>query len=259
MYSNSGYPPEFTNNPFVDDPSNPRTRFPDLSTPPSAALPSGQYVSWMQTPAAGPGYQPQPQHSMLYQYNQQPYGAVPNMGGQHGYFNPSQLPTQSQFQPSSSFGQQLTHQINGSGYGYLHGQNAAPAGPGDNFRTPQQQVISQFDPYGAIGQGWDGRNQSQSLQPNPSNPSSTTSSTSNPHPRDYIRTHKAELEIWDTYSWKQLFSTFESLKGAWETRKNELEGRVAQLQAQLQYGGGGYYAGQIQQEQARLQEVSLSF
>jgi len=77
------------------------------------------------------------------------------------------------------------------------------------------------------------------------------SSTGQLHPREYIRTHKAEIESWDTYAWKQLLGTFDTLKDAWEKRKKEIEGNIAQLQQQMQYGG--YYAGQIQQETARLQ------
>jgi hypothetical protein len=52
-------------------------------------------------------------------------------------------------------------------------------------------------------------------------------------------------------------NSFDGLKDAWELRKKELEGNIAQLQQQLQYGG--YYAGQIQQETGRLQGVNLFF
>jgi len=71
------------------------------------------------------------------------------------------------------------------------------------------------------------------------------------HPREYIRIHKAEVESWDPAAWRGLLSGFDALKEAWETRKKEIEGNIAQLQQQMQYGG--YYAGQIQQEVARLQ------
>jgi hypothetical protein len=203
----------------------------------------------------------------MYQYTQQSYVGSP----QPGYLDPSQQ----QFQPSSSFGQQLVHQVNGSSYGYLQGQSPAyPGGSqgmyGDGGLTmAQQQVrnnpgyIAQFDPYSSIGQGWDGQSQIGQNQQSQSQSQGQYSSVAqgsgggpnpNPHPRDYIRTHKAELEIWDAISWKQLFNTFDTLKSAWEARKRELEGRLAQLQSQMQYGGGAYmYAGQ--QEQGRLQEV----
>jgi len=165
----------------------------------------------------------------------------------------------SQFQPSSSFGQQLVHDVNsGSQFGHLQSQNngyqsAPQAGASGYGITPQQQLqnnpgyVAQFDPYASIGQGWDGQNQNQPRSP------LSPSSNGNLHPRDHIRAHKAELEIWDTYAWKQLFNSFDALKGAWEVRKKELEGRVGQLHAQMQYGGGGYHPTQIQQEGSRLQ------
>jgi len=48
-------------------------------------------------------------------------------------------------------------------------------------------------------------------------------------------------------------NAFDALKDAWEARRKEIEGNIAQLQQQMQYGG--YYAGQIQQEIARLQTM----
>lgn len=53
------------------------------------------------------------------------------------------------------------------------------------------------------------------------------------HPRDYIRQHKAELEAWDPYAWKQMFNACDALSAAWLTRKQEAE-RMAQ-----QMGGYG--------------------
>jgi len=181
-------------------------------------------------------------------------------------------PQHTSFQPTSSYGQQLVQQVNGSSYGYLQGQSTGlPAGYGGNgLNSAQAQIqnnpgyISQFDPYAPIGQGW---GEGQIPQPGaipigqqPSSYSSTTTSTSttsnpaNPHPRDYIRIHKAELETWDTYAWKQLFNTFESLKVSWEKRKTDIESQIATLTSQLQYGGG-YNTGQIQQEGSRLQGI----
>jgi hypothetical protein len=193
-------------------------------------------------------------------------------------FSPGYIPQQSfaapqspsQFQPTSSFGQQLAGQVNGSSYGYLQGQPAAAPSP--VYNPVQQQLqnnpgyIAHFDPYASIGQGWDGQSQPQQQQQQqgqssimaqgPTSPGAfTTSSTGQLHPREYLRQHKAEIESWDAYAWKQLLNTFEPLKDAWETRKKEIEGNIAQLQQQMQYGS--YYApGQIQQEIARLQAVS---
>ena len=49
------------------------------------------------------------------------------------------------------------------------------------------------------------------------------------HPREVIRKYKAELEVWDTYSWKQVMNSLESLKKAWENRMRELDMRAKQL------------------------------
>jgi hypothetical protein len=271
MYSNTGYT-TFTNNPFIDDPSNPSTRFPDISATSSTIQgpPSAQYSPWAQDPTLTSVYQPQVQQQaslQLTQYTQQLYAPQQSaLGAQPIYSGPGsmqQQPMPSHFQPSSSFGQQLVQQVNGSGYGYLQGQSGGyQSGYGDNnLGSAQQQVqnpgyIAQFDPYSPLGQGWDGQVPSQT-QTSTGHAPGTTQSSANPHPRDYIRTHKVELEQWDSVTWKQLFNTFETLGNAWDLRKKELEGRLSQLQSQLQFGGG-YYAGQIQQEQGRLQEVSYA-
>lgn len=81
------------------------------------------------------------------------------------------------------------------------------------------------------------------------------SSAGDPHPREYIRSHKQEIEAWDAYAWKQLLNTFEALKRAWETRRSELREKVTGLQAQLQYAGY-YNQAQIQQEGGKIQGVS---
>lgn len=271
MYSNSGYNtadsgPELTNNPFINDPSNPQTRFPDISggsTSSSPAPQNSQYTSWL--PGGGglttnlTGYSPQQyqQQQIPFQQQQQPLynGAYSN--GMQGLVP---QPTNQLFQPSSSFGQQLVGQVNGSSYGYLQGvqTQAQPS-----YNPVQQQLqsptyLAQFDPYASIGQGWEGQpNQSQSTMTSPTQSSFANSPTGHPHPREYIRQRKAELESWDTYAWKQMLGAFEALKDAWEARKKELGGMIGQLQTQLQYNTAGpYYASQIQQEGSRLQGVS---
>jgi len=192
-----------------------------------------------------------------------------------------------QFQPSSGFGQQLVAQANATGYGQIPGQmqpqsTGYPAQYQNSYQTgyPQQQQqqlqsqyntaqqqqyntglqsgygqqqmqpqpppyqdVAQFDPYGPIAQGW-GENPNQS--PNKSQSSSTTYN-GNPHPREFIRTHKAELEIWDPYAWKQVLNAFDGLKDAWAARKKDAEGRIAQVQRDYGYTG--------QQEVARLYGV----
>jgi len=59
--------------------------------------------------------------------------------------------------------------------------------------------------------------------------------------------HKAEIESWDEYAWKQLLGSFEVLREAWEGRRTEL---AAQAQKQMQFG---YYGAQ------ELQAVSSFF
>lgn len=281
MY-NQGYgatSSELTNNPFVNDPTNPSTRYPDISgtiTSPGQDLPAGQFTSWLQPGALNANPTGLPVHPSMYQQpsfqqpQPPPYSASYNP--QIGPMNPLQAinpqQTSQPFQPTSSFGQQLAGQVSGSSYGYLHGQSTGM--PQTAYNPAQQQLqnnpgyIAQFDPYSSISQGWDGQTQNQN-QPVQSPTQSTfststsTSSSGNQHPREYIRTHKAEIESWDGYAWKQLLNGFDALKDAWGARKKELEEKIGQLQLQLQYGGGGYYAGQIQQEGSRLQGVRIIF
>ncbi|KAJ7158773.1 hypothetical protein C8R46DRAFT_1354684 [Mycena filopes] len=266
---------DFTaNNPFVLDT---QSRYPDINGTPAQDS-SAQFTQWMQPGAQSPmgmsgqqmPYQQQQQQQFQQQIPQQfSPGYIPQ---QQGFASAPQSP--SQFQPTSSFGQQLAGQVSGSSYGYLQGQNTAQS-PG--YNPVQQQLqnnpgyIPQFDPYASIGQGWDGSQpqqqqqqqqmQSPTMTPGPTSTAPfTTSSTGQVHPREYIRTHKAEVESWDTYAWKQLLNGFDSLKEAWEARKKEIEGHVSQLQQQVQQQmqqyGGAAYAGQIQQEASRLQGMA---
>jgi hypothetical protein len=214
MYSN-----ELSNNPFINDPSNPHTRFPEITSDQQYSLPA---------------------------YQQNPYPPnTPVVVGPHQ----TGLP----FQPSSSFGQQLLGQVSqvnsaptgygnspyGSSYGYLDPQ------PLQQQPTQLPPHLSEFDPFSAISQGWEGQTLPQQSQPQPI--ITTSSPSGQPHPRDYVRSHKAELESWDGYAWKQVLNAFDALKEAWEGRKKELEVRIAQVQM---------YGWQAQPEIARLQTVS---
>jgi hypothetical protein len=275
MYSNGYETPEITNNPFINDPSNPQSRYPDISgtlSPPNG----GQYTQWPQHDisqnwAGNPVQQRGLYQQSSYQQQQQPQQHNPGYGQQPGYLSPgSPQATGMPFQPTSSFGQQLAANISGSSYGYLQGQTP---GQQTGYNTAQQQTqnnpgyIAQFDPYASVGQGWDGQatpsqNQPQFQSQPPHTPVgggayTATSPSGNQHPREYIRTHKAEIEAWDNYAWKQLLGSFDILKDSWEARTKELGGKIGQLQNQLQYGGGGYYPGQIQQEGSRLQGVNI--
>jgi hypothetical protein len=152
-------------------------------------------------------------------------------------------PPQMQYNSTSSPGyqaQQLQYSPGmQSGYGLTQMQ---PTG---------YQDVAQFDPYGPVAQGW-GNGQAQAqLQLSPTSPTSSSSPSAtyngNLHPREYIRKHKAELEIWDPYAWKQALNTFDTLKDAWGARKKDVEGRIAQVQRDYGYTG--------QQEVGRLQGV----
>ncbi|KAJ7650304.1 hypothetical protein FB45DRAFT_887541 [Roridomyces roridus] len=232
------------NNPFAS--SDAQSRYPDLNAlhDPSAA----QFTGWVQP--GGAGFQNQQQQQ--FQPQQQPFNSSYQQG-----FTPQ---SPSQFQPTSSFGQELR-----GSYGYLQGQNMAQS-PGGAYNPVQQQLsqssyIAQFDPYASIGQGWDGgvpQQQQQAQGPTSPGglftPTSTSATGQSQHPREYLRTHKAEVESWDPYAWKQLLNAVDALKGAWETRKKEVEGNITQLQQQAAYGG--YYALQLQPEIARLQAMA---
>lgn len=229
---------------------------------------------------------PYPQH----QPQQQQQQSWPNHSGM---YNPQIQPQPTGFQPQSMFGQGV---VSGSSYGYLNGTSPQQQQQQQSTYNPAQQqlqspgYIAQFDPYSAIGQGWGETTTTTTTITSGVNPSvngtatgpghyssshintptitSTSASPSgDPHPRGYIRTHKALIESWDNVTWKGLLDLFEKLKVAWEQRKKELEARVgvlntqvATLQMQTQAAGQFGYAGylqvqQYQQEVARVQGV----
>lgn len=247
-------PPELSNNPFIDHPSNAMARFPDITG--SDAPSSSQYTSWLNKPSTSTlntnmsgyygssGPMPSP-HGYNGSYQQQPQATG---WGQGSGFSQPQLqqqsygqsfsppPTQSQgsgmpFQPSSSFGQQLAAQVQGAYPGMpqqqqqqqqqyssypqqvqspQYGQGYPQGFPGQQ-QQPQQQLqqrpsyLTEFDPYAGgsqsgtaptpgiqntgVGTGSGFRAQGQQQQQ---------------HPREYVQAHKAELESWDSYSWKQV-------------------------------------------------------
>ena len=284
MYGSFGATnPQLTNNPFIADSSHPSNRFPDISTPPTQS----QLTTW-NDPTFSSGNQQQYQPDIYHQYAQQqqqqqvPLGYAQQQQQQQppNYLSPypqSQPQLTTSFQPNSSFGQNLQAAVNGSSYGYLQGQQQ-PQAQQNGYNPTQQQLqtnpgyIAQFDPYAPISQGWADATTypTQSLSsPTKNNnfgygnsnhiimPSGAAgfSPSGDPHPREYIRSHKQEIEAWDSNAWRQLLNAFESLKKAWETRRMELRERVAGLQAQLQYAGY-YNQAQIQQEGGRIQGVS---
>jgi len=162
----------------------------------------------------------------------------------------------------------MVGQISGTSYGYLQGQQSPSSSQIYNpvqqqLQSPSYSAAAQFDP---LVQGWSSNTPSSTQQPQLSSfaaaPTSPTSSittsrsaTGAVHPREYIKTYKAEIERWDSYAWKQFLNSYDDLKEAWATRKQEVHGRAQQLLTQMQYGGGGYYP-QMQQEAERLQGLS---
>lgn len=284
MYSNYGSynspPPELSNNPFIDHTSNALTRYPEVGGLTSPT--NTQFATWVGQSNGVPQqqgynvYNPQPAQQ---QYTTG-WGGSPTYQTQGpGIAYPQQTSSGTQFQPSSSFGQQLSSAIDGRGfiqggsgyqqqpqqqlnpgYGIPNGYNPTGGVPGQiqSPAAPYQQTgvttpgyLSEFDPYSAIGQGtWDNQQQPQQPQQQQGgglNNGGALGSQNDPHPREIIQKHKTELEIWDTYAWKQLMNSLESLKSAWERRTQELQARTKQLSAG--WGGAG------QQELAQYKSV----
>ncbi|KAI0359846.1 hypothetical protein OH77DRAFT_1419180 [Trametes cingulata] len=267
-------PPELSNNPFIDHSSNALARFPDISGADDYSGSSAQYTSWLSRPQTSSintnqtGYFPQAPTSPIPQgggYGQaQPTGWNPAGAGysqqpQQPYggqmMSPAPQPQMAAgpFQPSSSFGQQLVGQVNSvygvspapqqqqqqqySGYPMSpqYGPGYQQGYPGQQQQPQQQpqQYLAEFDPYsqtqqqgagqaGGAGQYGGGAGKRQ-------------------HPREFVQTHKAELEAWDSYTWKQAQNSFDELKSAWEARKTELEARMRAMGGAGLFGGGGGY------------------
>ena len=151
-------PPELSNNPFIDHPSNALNRFPDINGTDSPSGTTSQFTSWLQ-PGGGSSYagsnnsggygaaaQPQQQQQAYgaqgYQAQQQSGwsgngGGYPQQQGYNsGYTSPVQTqPTGRPFQPSTSFGQQLQGQVAAA-----YGQQAVSP-------QPQQQVAQYATGY----------------------------------------------------------------------------------------------------------------
>ena len=267
MYSGYGSynspPAELSNNPFLEHSSNPLARYPDVNDLTTAT--NSQFTSWV----GQPGGVPQQQGYTAYgpQPTQQQYtagwGGSPTYQTQGlGYQNPQQTSSGVRFQPSSSFGQQLSSAVeNGGfiqggvgyqqqpqqqytpGYGTSNGYNTTGGMPGQIQIPPTQYqqtgvtnpgYPSEFDPYSSIGQGpWDGQQQAQQQsyghQGGGLANGRALGSQPDLHPREVIQKYKTELEAWDTYSWKQLMNSLESLKRTWEKRMHELDARTKQL------------------------------
>lgn len=273
-------PPELSNNPFIDHPSNALARYPDISGSSDFSGASPPYSSLSQASTPGPnpgaaGYGPQNpsgygggyQQQMSLQPQQTSWGGGSEfMQPQQPQSYAAQTPqmTGRPFQPSSSFGQQLAGQINGA-YGIQQQPQQPPSmqpqysgyptspqyGPGGGYGFPPQQqqqqqsnqYLAEFDPYA----------QQQPGSSYAGTPSATGAAGGYrpPHPREYVQQHKAELEAWDTYAWKQMQQSFDALKDAWFSRKSEIEVRARAMGGAGLFGGdnmyGNAYGGQAQE------------
>ncbi|KAH7908453.1 hypothetical protein BJ138DRAFT_1174178 [Hygrophoropsis aurantiaca] len=264
---------DLSNNPFINDPSNPHTRFPDISgslSPPQLN----------QQPSYNSGYPQQPQFQQQYQAAQYPgpnqYASTSYTGQYPGNPQNGQIapqPTGRAFQPSSSFGQHLVSQVDSSQPQYQQPYNTGYQPAYQNTFQPQQQYpqagyqgygqqpqqqntgyLAEFDPYAQTPNQASSHNRSLS----------TSGNSTNMHPRDYIRSHKAELEAWDSYAWKQMLNACDMLKAAWGARKQEIERTVSQMGGngvpgffgQNQYGGPqAGYGGELERWQRMLKEA----
>ncbi|TFY66581.1 hypothetical protein EVG20_g4506 [Dentipellis fragilis] len=287
---------DISNNPFLDRTASVTSRFPNIAPNQAPSPTNPQYASWLQAQSATPGsgygtansgfvasnptgYPGGYQQQQQMQQQQPPPYANPNSqwgvsAQQTGYGQPSS-PTG--FQPTSSFGQQITAQQTGyPSYqqaqqqqpqytGYPQGQvQQGYGGYGQQGAYGQQpqpyggnSSLAQFDPYSQL--------QSPSTQ-FPGSPTSagtgtgagagaaptssaTTSGFRPDHPRSFIHTHKSELESWDAVTWKQALNAFDALKDAWELRKKEVEARIRVMGGTVG-AAGNFFGGQTQTQNA---------
>lgn len=169
-----------------------------------------------------------------------------------GYTPPYQIPMQTGYLGQQM--QQSAYPVQQQQYQTGYGQQQMPM-----QMQPQPQVIgyqdvAEFDPYGSISQGW-GETQGRQSQRSQSQQSNTSSYNGHLHPREYIRTHKAELESWDSYAWKQCLNSFDVLKDAWTTRRKEVEGRIAIVKRDYGYTGQG----EVERLQGIVKDADLKF
>ncbi|KAI0749770.1 hypothetical protein C8Q80DRAFT_1163858 [Daedaleopsis nitida] len=273
--------PELSNNPFIDHSANAMARYPDITG--SDDPTTSQYTSWLNRPSTSAlntnttGYFGQNQgpvspqgYSGGYQQQQQQQPQQATGWGQgqgSGFGQPQQSYAQSfspqpqpqpqmsgmPFQPTSSFGQQLSAHQQQQYPGYADMQSPQ-YGPGQGYQQgfPAQQAqpqmqqrpsyLAEFDPG----------------MPQIPAGSRAGSGMRGPHPREYVQSHKAELESWDSYSWKQVDNCLDGLKHAWEARKGELEARMKAMGGAGLFGAGSYggiYGGGPAQQYAQLENM----
>ncbi|KAL5525801.1 hypothetical protein ACEPAG_7138 [Sanghuangporus baumii] len=244
---------QHSNNPFIDDPTNSAGRFPDIRTieqsssgftspsPSGYGYPSNNSsMGYPQSLPSGYGMQPQPQQYLQPQMQQQQsYGAwqpqgpsspYSSYGSSTGYGSGPMSPQMSGMPYQNTYGNGMPQQYPQQQQQYSSYQSPQYSGPSYNgqqgYGTQSQPNLSEFDPL---------RPQTASYNPGPG-PNGET------HPRQFIRTHKQELEMWDSVAWRQALNSFEALRSAWESHKNQVSMRLRE---------GGFYLGPV--EGPRLQ------
>lgn len=141
---------------------------------------------------------------------------------QTGY--PGQLAShQTGFRPTSAFGAQLQAQMTGyPGYQPQQPQfqtQQPQRQPQFQQQQPQQPYVNDLDPLN-IPPNW----QSGPSQPVAPALAQAVSTSYKPedHPRQVVQRHKAGLESWDEYSWRQVGNAYGDLRKSWEGRKAKL-------------------------------------
>lgn len=251
-WGHNGYPsstspkPTPANNPFLE--TSAANRFPAIdsssSPTPSASsfLPGFQGQSYGHSP--GPSSFPSQQYGgQSLSYNTNLYPQQQWAGGVQSTYTPGGYPQASQPQFtgfSSGYGQPQSPPVIQQQYtqytGYPHFQQQQQS----QFNPPQYQrsLVNEFDPYSNVnalantGSGSFTAQQTVSSpyptnqshqQPQQSYASGRTGPSGQPHPRDFIQSHKPELESWNLATWKQILDIFDELKRAWERRRTDLQ------------------------------------
>ncbi|THH09156.1 hypothetical protein EW145_g2222, partial [Phellinidium pouzarii] len=109
-------------------------------------------------------------------------------------------------------------------------QGYTPGQQQPSYTAQAPPSVSEFDPLNP---------QSRRL-PSYAGSNAPGSSGASPHPREYIRAHKRELEEWDSMSWRQALNAFDALRAAWEAHRDQVDQRLRQ---------GGYYLGPVEGQQ----------
>lgn len=208
------------NNPFLE--SSAANRYPALDTS-QQFQPLPPYPSQSFSPSSSQ-FQPYgPQNQWNSQMQLQSPTVGPGSGVYYGMPQQQSQPTgfasigASQQFSQSAYGTQAQLQSQFTGYPQYQDTTVSP----QQYQQHQQTVVAQFDPYNGVTNS---QNQSHSDGPTALSPNlQRTGPSGQQHPRQFIQSHKVELESWDATIWKQALLTFEELKRSWEMRRVELQ------------------------------------